>query len=207
MGVRLFSAAVAVAMLCTALPATAADEDCDPEVERALVENAEAGARDDIRIVRDREMGIRDPESLFDLSCVTDMFDYGHSDILFKPDRAMTDILGLLRRVICDKAREALGRFSGRAFNATVFARQLPLLPGLDFVGERPSLIEEDLRRRERERRRREEEAGRRSGGDVGGGLPAPPAVREAPPPRAPSSRPDLFRSLLGGGDDRENAR
>ena len=206
MDVRLMSAAVVAAALCAAPPATAADEDCDPEVERALVESAETGARDDIRIVRDRDMGIRDPDSLFDLSCVTDMFDYSHSDILFKPGRAMTDILGLLRRVICDKAREALGRFSGRAFNATVFARQLPLLPGLDFEGERPNLIEEDLRRRELDRLRREREAGGIRGGDAPVGLRAPPASREAPPPRAPSSRPDLFRSLLGGGDG-ENSR
>ena len=202
MGLRLVWA---VAALCLALPAAAADEDCDPEVERALVENAEAGARDDIRIVRDREMGIRDPESLFDLSCVTNMFDYGHSNIL-TPGRNMTDVVGLLNRALCDTLRDALGRFSGRSFNALVFARELPLLPGLDFEGGRPKLIEEDLRRRELERLRREREAGRIGGGQAPAVPEAAPASREAPARRAPASGPDLFRDLLGGGD-REQAR
>lgn len=202
---RCLAAAVVVA-LCAALPAMAADEDCDPEVERALVENAEAGARDDIRIVRDREMGIRDPDSLFDLSCVTDMFNFDHSNIL-TPGRNMTDIVGLLNRALCDKLREALGRFSGRGFNAMAFARELPLLPGLDFEPERRNLLEEDLRRRELERQRRAREAERRRNNLGPGASQAVPRRDEAPRPRAPASRPDLFRDLLGGGGDRGQGR
>ena len=195
---RRFLAVVVAAVLVVALPTKAADEECDPEVERALVENAEAGARDDIRIVRDREMGIRDPDSLFDLSCVTDMFDYGHSNIL-TPGRDMTGIVGLLNRALCDKLRQALRGFSWRRFNATVFARQLPRLPGLDFERERPNLIEEDLRRRERERLRREREAGRVGGGRPSAGPRGAPTSREPTAPQVPASRPELFRDLLGG--------
>ena len=200
MAARLVLAAAALAALCVAPPSAAAAEDCDPEVERALVENAEAGARDDLRIVRHREMGIRDPESLFDLSCVTRMFDYRHSNILFRPDRAMTDMLGLLNRLICDRAREAFRGFNGRVFDARVFARDLPRLPGLDIDTESGNLL--DDARREGERSRWQDPDRPRSV------EPAPASARRpetstpsrqngSPPPAR--SRPELLRSILGG--------
>ena len=192
------TAAAAVLGACLALPAGAVEDDCDPAVERALVENAETGARDDVRIVRHREMGIRDPASLFDLSCVTRMFDYRHANILYRPDRAMADILGLLQRALCDKAREAFGGFVGRGLDPVVFTRDLPPLPGLDFVTERENPIEDV----ERERRSQAREA------PPGPRRENAPAVRSPEPrPGGGTSRPDVLRSLLGGGRAGEDGR
>lgn len=202
MAVRPVFAVAAVAALWMAPPAAAAAGDCDPAVERALVQSAEAGARDDVRIVRHPRLGVRDPDSLFDLSCVTDMFDYRHSNILFSPDRAMADILGLLRGFVCDRAREAYRGFVGRSLDATVFAHELPPVPGLDVGVEWGNLLD-DL----------DDAAGRPGapGGTVGdpSSLPAPgvyPAPRGGErESRSPAgSRPGLLRSLLGGDDESE---
>ncbi len=191
---------------CLALPAAAAVvDDCDPAVERALVENAEVGARDDVRIVRHPDYGVRDPESLFDLSCVTDMFNYKHSDILFRPDRAMTDVLGLLRRFVCDRARDAYRGFVGRRLDATMFGAEVPRLPGLDVGVEWGNLLDD---------------VGDRSTWNPPSGetrsdpssLPAPGVFPTLPAGEpggsgAPSSRPGLLRSLLGGGDEAEDRK
>lgn len=190
-------AAVAVLAALAAGPA-AADEDCDPEVERALVESAETGARDDVRIVRHREMGIRDPESLFDLSCVTRMFDYRHSNILFRPDRAMSEMLGLLNRLICDRAREAFRGFNGRALDATVFARDLPRLPGLDVGVEDGNILDDARRGGERSRWRNPDGPGNVEAAPRPASRPPSPS-RPSAAPAAPRSRPEVLRSILGG--------
>lgn len=185
----------AVAVLLAAPPAAA--EDCDPDVERALVENAKRGAEDDLVVVRHPEAGIRNPDSIFDFSCVTDMFNYRHSQILFDPGRAVSDILGLLRRQICAAAREAYRDYLGGGLDASLLGLGRPRLPGLSLDRERGNL----LRDAERER-------ARQGGRDAE--LPAP-GYRAAPPARAPAgersppspARPsgaDLFRDAIGGG-------
>ncbi|MDE0173301.1 MAG: hypothetical protein OXM60_07670 [Defluviicoccus sp.] len=185
-GAAAFAAALAAAAPAAGQDAPAREGDCDPEVERALAASAEAGAREDFRAVRHAEMGIRDPESIFDLSCVSRMFDYAHSNILFDPGRAMSDIVGLLNRLICDRARETFGRYVGRSLDARIFAPELERLPGLDIATERGNVLDEI-------------ERGRPS--------PEPPAPGVAPasspatvpvPSRRPS-RTELFRDLLGG--------
>lgn len=184
---RLAAAAVAAALL--ALPAASSD-DCDPDVERALAENAERGAMDDLVILRHPEHGVRDPESILEFSCIERMFDYRTANILFDPG----DVLGLLRREVCAIAREAYGRYVGRALDASVFARDLPRLPGLRVRTQGGNLLDEARK----EDRRREEE------------LPWLRRPDAAPPPAAPApaetgrpapSRRELFRDLLGGSE------
>ena len=189
------AAVCAAVLLAAAAPAAAGDPECDPEVERALAETAETGAREDFRAVRHAEMGIRDPASIFDLSCVSDMFDYAHSDILFDPGRAITDVLGLLREFFCDTARRTLQGYVGRGIDPLVFGRDLPRLPGLDVGIERGNVLD-DAR-----------DAGRAGGNAVSPPPPRSPASPSRPPAAdrpnsaAPASRSELFRSLIGGGE------
>ena len=79
-------------------------------MQAALAESAEQGVEDDIAIVRHPDQGIRDPDSILDFSCITDLFDYRAFDILFDPAGALNDILDLARRRICAAARDAYGR-------------------------------------------------------------------------------------------------
>lgn len=185
-GAAVFAAALAAAAPAAALDAPPREGECDPEVERALAASAEAGAREDFRVVRHSAAGIRDPESIFDLSCVTRMFDYAHSNILFDPGRAMSDIVGLLNRLICDRARESFGRYVGRSLDARIFAPELAQLPGLDIVTERGNVLDE-------------------AGRDRPTPEPPAPGVTRTPPagtvpsPSRRPSRSELFRDLLGG--------
>lgn len=204
MGLHRLWGAVAVAAVWIALPAMAAEDGCDPDVERALAESAESGARDDVRIVRHREMGIRDPASLFDLSCVTQMFDYGHADMLYRPQRRMTDILGLIDRVICDRAREAFRGFRRRGFDVAVFARHLQRLPGLDLETERGEAPAPGPREGEPSRSDRWQDPDRVP--PARGGSAAPPS-RQGAGPAAPRSRSEVLRSILGGDSERTGDR
>lgn len=187
-------------------PAQTAPEDCDPKVERDLARGAERGANREVRVVRDPEFGIRDPESLFDLSCLERMFDYGHANILFDPGRAMSDILGLLRRAVCRAAQDAYRGYVGRTLDVGAFAGVLPRLPGLDVDRERENLLDDVERERERARERE-----RQGSSDPWYRGPPPPAGTgprpTGNPEREGSTTRQLFRSLIGGDTERKEGR
>ena len=44
----------------------------------------------------------------------------------------MSEVLGLARRQVCQAARQAYGRYVGRALDATVYTARIPRLPGLE---------------------------------------------------------------------------
>ena len=105
---------------------------CDPAVAEALARSAEAGVEADLAIIRHPEQGIRNPDSIFDFSCIRDLFDYRAFDVLFDPAGALDDILDLARRRLCAVARDAYRRYLGRALDASVYTVPARRLPGLD---------------------------------------------------------------------------
>ena len=121
----------------------AADEACDPRVRQALADSAQAGVEAELAIIRDPDQGIRNPDSLFDFSCITNLFDYGSFDILFDPAGALDDILDLARRRICQTARDAYRRYLGRALDPAVYTAPLPRLPGLDVDRSRRNVFDD----------------------------------------------------------------
>ena len=135
--------APALAVLLWAAPADAqlpapagagaeADAGCDPRVRQALADSARAGVEAELAIIRDPDQGIRNPDSIFDFSCIWDLFDYSSFDILFDPAGALDGILDLARRRLCAAARDAYRRYLGRALDPGVYTAPLPRLPGLD---------------------------------------------------------------------------
>ena len=150
--------AAALALLLLAAPAPAeaqppgtagsqADAACDPEVAEALAGSAQAGVEADLAVLRHPDQGIRNPDSILDFSCITDLFDYRSFDIHFDPAGALEQILDLARRRICSVARDAYRRYVGRALDPTVYtsmyARPLDRLPGLDVDWERRNAIDD----------------------------------------------------------------
>ena len=105
---------------------------CDPAVAEALARSAEAGVEADLAIIRHPDQGIRNPDSIFDFSCIRDLFDYRAFDVLFDPAGALDDILDLARRRLCAVARDAYRRYLGRALDASVYTVPARRLPGLD---------------------------------------------------------------------------
>ena len=104
---------------------------CDPAVAEALARSAEAGVEADLAIIRHPDQGIRNPDSIFDFSCIRDLFDYRAFDVLFDPAGALDDILDLARRRLCAVARDAYRRYLGRALDASVYTVPARRLPGL----------------------------------------------------------------------------
>ena len=99
--------AAALALLLLAAPAVAqgppaeADPRCNPQVAEALAGSAQAGVEADLAVLRHPDQGIRNPDSILDFSCITDLFDYRSFDIHFDPAGALEQILDLARRRIC----------------------------------------------------------------------------------------------------------
>ena len=123
------------------------DPRCDPQVAEALAGSAQAGVEADLAVLRHPDQGIRNPDSILDFSCITDLFDYRSFDIHFDPAGALEQILDLARCRICAAARDAYRRYLGRALDPTVYtsmyARPLDRLPGLDVDWERRSVIDD----------------------------------------------------------------
>ena len=152
----LLRAAVPLALLLWAAPAvaeaqptapgappTAGNAACDPAVAEALARSAEAGVEADLAIIRHPEQGIRNPDSIFDFSCIWDLFDYRAFDVLFDPSGALDDVLDLARRRLCAVARDAYRRYLGRALDASVYTVPARRLPGLDPGWGRRNVIED----------------------------------------------------------------
>ena len=120
---------------------------CDPEVAEALAGSAQAGVEADLAVLRHPDQGIRNPDSILDFSCITDLFDYRSFDIHFDPAGALEQILDLARRRICSAARDAYRRYVGRALDPSVYlseyTRPLDRLPGLDVDWERRRVIDD----------------------------------------------------------------
>ena len=125
----------------------AMEEACDPAVAEALAKSAEAGVEADLAIIRHEEQGIRNPDSILDFSCITDLFDYRSFDIHFDPAGALEYILDLARRRICAAARDAYRRYVGRALDPSVYVseytRPLDRLPGLDIDWPRRNVFDD----------------------------------------------------------------
>ena len=126
---------------------TAHDPSCDPAVAEALAGSAEAGVEADLAVIRHEEQGIRNPDSILDFSCITDLFDYRSFDIHFDPAGALEHILDLARRRICAAARDAYRRYVGRALDPSVYVseytRPLDRLPGLDIDWPRRNVFDD----------------------------------------------------------------
>ena len=119
-----------------------ADPRCDPAVRDALADSARAGVEADLAIIRHPDQGIRDPDSILDFSCITDLFDYRAFDILFDPAGALDDILDLARRRICAAARDAYRSYLGRVLDPAIYTVPARRLPGLDTDWRRRNLVD-----------------------------------------------------------------
>lgn len=117
--------------------------DCDPQVAEALADAAEAGVRTDLAVIRHPDQGIRKPDSILDLSCVWDMFDYRGFDILHDPGAALDRILNLARNRICNEARDVYRRHVGRSLDARVFAGPARDIPGTRTTTVRGNVLED----------------------------------------------------------------
>ena len=136
-------AAAGVMMWGAAAAQDAGDGACDPEIRQGLMESATAGVQGDLAIIRDPDQGIRSPDSILDLSCLEDLFDFGGFDVFYDPGASMQDLLGLLERQVCAVARNAYRGYVGRSLDTSALAWELQRLPGVDVDTRRRNFLRE----------------------------------------------------------------
>lgn len=139
---RAFLLVLALLATPAAAQSPPADPACDPAVASALEAEAAAGVEAEFLVIRDPERGIREPLSILDFSCISDMFSYRAYDIFFDPGRAMDEIMGLVNRRICSIARDAYRDAIGRP-STPDFIRDIRRLPGAQVRTQRWNLIED----------------------------------------------------------------
>ena len=103
----------------------AGDGACDPEIRQGLVESATVGVQEDLAVIRDPDQGIRNPDSILDLSCLEELFDFGGFDVFYTPQDSWLDVLGLLQRRICAVANDAYDKYVGRRLDPSVMLGDL----------------------------------------------------------------------------------
>ena len=126
-----------------AVEGAAVEAACDRQVRDALAASAQRGVEGDLAIIRHPGQGIRNPDSILDFSCLTDLFNYRAFDVLFDPGGALEDVLDLARRRICQTARDAYRRYLGRALDTTIYTAPVPRLPGLDIDGRYGNVLDD----------------------------------------------------------------
>ena len=128
-GGRALAAALLAALL--AVPPAALADACDPEVAEALARSAADGVDRDLAVIRHPRQGIRQPDSLFDLSCARDLFDFRGADVLFDAGGLLDGVLDIARKRVCDGAREAYARSLGRVPEPGVYLAGAAKPPGV----------------------------------------------------------------------------
>ena len=119
---------------------------CDPEIRQGLMENAAAGVQGDLAVIRNPDQGIRNPDSILDLSCLEELFDFGGFDLFYDPGASMQDLLGLLQRQVCAVARNAYGGYLGRTLDVGAMAWELERVPGVDVDRRQRNFLHEPVR-------------------------------------------------------------
>ena len=141
--------AMAVVLLSALSPAVAQqdrDGACDPEIRQGLMDSATAGVQGDLAVIRNPDQGIRNPDSILDLSCLEEMFDFGGFDVFYDAGASMQDLLGLLQRQVCSVARNAYRGYLGRTLDIGVMAWELERVPGVDVDRQRRNFLREPAR-------------------------------------------------------------
>ena len=124
----------------------ARDGACDPAIRQGLMESATVGVQGDLAVIRDPDQGIRNPDSILDLSCLEELFDFGGFDVFYDPGASMQDLLGLLQRQVCAVASNAYRSYVGRTLDPSVMLWNLDRVPGVDVDRQRRNFLRDPVR-------------------------------------------------------------
>ncbi len=130
--VALLFAAAASLPLDQACAQDADNPACSPVVFEALEQAGQRGVTEAAAIIRNPVSGIRQPDSIFDFSCIEDLFQFPDINILFDPNRIINGILRAVQDKVCEVAELKYAEHIGRPLDDLIFSRDIPRLPGLD---------------------------------------------------------------------------
>ena len=118
------------------------DEACPRHVRDALASWGQDGVHRAASVIRSEDAGVAKPKSVFDLSCITDLFEFPGLFFFFDPSAIVDTVLGAMRNFVCEVGEQLYAQALGEPVRQLVFWDEAPQVPGLDtgvrWTGEGP---------------------------------------------------------------------
>ena len=104
---------------------------CPREVRDAMTSWGQDGVNRAASVIRSEEMGIAKPESVFDFSCLTDLFQV--PNLYFFHGGSLVDgLIGGLHDFVCEFGQSLFEEHLGRPLGQLAFWDEAPRVPGLE---------------------------------------------------------------------------
>lgn len=125
--------AVLGAAIAFAAPAFGDPTDgCPAEVREAMTSWGRDGVHRAAAVIRSEETGIGEPESVFDFSCLTDLFRFPGLNVFIDPGAVINAILRAMQDFVCQSGRRLYREEVDQPIQEMVFWDEVPYVPGVD---------------------------------------------------------------------------
>ena len=111
-------------------------EACSTEVQDGLKSWGQDGVHRAAAVIRDEEVGVSRPDSVFDFSCLSNLFRFPGIYVFGDPSAIINGILRGLQDLVCETAEQLVAESINRPIREMAFWEDLPFVPGVD-VGAR----------------------------------------------------------------------
>lgn len=108
------------------------DAACPRHVRDALTSWGQDGVHRAASVIRSEDVGIAKPRSVFDYSCITDLFEFPGLFFFFDPSAILDSVLGAMRDFVCEVGEQLYAQAIGEPMRQLVFWDEAPRVPGLD---------------------------------------------------------------------------
>ena len=109
-----------------------ADDACPRHVRDALTSWGQDGVHRAASVIRSEDAGIAKPRSVFDFSCITDLFEFPGLFFFFDPSSIVDAVLGGMRDFVCEVGEQLYAQALGEPMRRLVFWDEAPRVPGFD---------------------------------------------------------------------------
>ena len=110
----------------------APDAGCPAEVREALTSWGEDGVHRQVAVIRAEATGISQPESVFDFSCLDDLFRFPGLYVMFDPSAVINAILRAMQDFVCESGEALYDQHVDQPLEEMVFWDEFPYVPGVD---------------------------------------------------------------------------
>ena len=105
---------------------------CPPEVREALTSWGQDGVHRAAAVVRSEETGIGKPESVFDFSCLSDLFRAPGLDVFVDPAAFINAMLRAVQDFVCEVGEGLYREKVDQPIQEMVFWDESPYVPGVE---------------------------------------------------------------------------
>lgn len=124
---------VVAGALAAAAPVSGDPTDgCPAEVRSAMTSWGRDGVHRAAAVIRSEETGIGEPESVFDFSCLTDLFRFPGLHVFIDPGAVINAILRAMQDFVCQTGKGLYREKVDQPIQEMVFWDEVPYVPGVD---------------------------------------------------------------------------